>query len=253
MRGKFRRSSPKENKIYHTTAGWNSVYTKWQQKTPGLIIYFFVALDRKLFSASGMHFSMKGLSEVQKAARRGDFNDGCLALWERAREWKRFQGCFYVIISDAGRWDADQNRGVEVSADTNKRDTETPFGRPAQGRQTDQLTINRQSTCEKILLCIAFFIHPLEHSPRNEWRWDKKYFIIPRRARARHHSARRRNLTKAPKSEKVFYLVELITPTPIYFVLAAIAAGPEKRVLFSPQNIIHTNGHHWIPAWDCAV
>jgi hypothetical protein len=41
---------------------------------------FFCRIGPKLFSA-GMHFSMKGLSsEVQKAARRGDFNDGCLAL-----------------------------------------------------------------------------------------------------------------------------------------------------------------------------
>lgn len=188
---------------------------------------FFCRIGPKLFSA-GMHFSMKGLSEVQKAARRGDFNDGCLALWERAREWKRFQGCFYVIISDAGRWDADQNRGVEVSADRYKRDTETPFGRPASG-PTDRPTINRQSTCEKILLCIAFFIHPLEHSPRNEWR-DKKYSIIPRRARARHHSTSRGGISQKHQNlKRLFYLVELITPTPIYFVLAAGCWTKTKR------------------------
>jgi hypothetical protein len=42
-------------------------------------LFFVASRGPKLFSA-GMHFSMKGLSEVQKAARRGDFNDGCLAL-----------------------------------------------------------------------------------------------------------------------------------------------------------------------------
>jgi len=138
-------------------------------------------------------------------------------LFSRERK-QRAQGCALPLLSLAMHHREMRCRSEPRGGRQNKRN-EPP-------------TINRQSTCEKIVL--PFFIHPLEHSPRKT---EKTLKILYHPAEHAHGTTpdqiplgKHQNQTW----ERVFYLVELITPTPIYFVLAA--GWITRKGFFSPET-----------------